>query len=397
MGAPEKQKEAAEKEKKAGDKAYDIEDYEAAAKHYGRGALIDGSDLSFFIKLAKAKFGMKMYKECAFYCDELITKAMEMSGNNKEELIKEAQLWKASALANLATCAKDCEPAITLLEQYCFSKNTNIKLEQTMNIREMFVEQELIDEEAAKPYQDEGRKLFKEGMYEEAEIMFTEATEKNPRDPKNFWGRAQCRFDQEKFSEVVEDADRCIELNPSFGKGYVYKALAQLRMEKYEDALLTIADGLDHDPGNPEIPGVIRGIAANFQIAKSNSDARADNSRKVEQLISQNHLLNKELQSALNLKCQLEEYNARYEELRPYFSCAISQDVMEYPVIAADGHTYEAEMIKEWFKRGNTKSPMTNLPLKHKKLIPNYKLRSAIQKWRQLQNKAPAYFSPLRF
>ncbi|KAJ1693737.1 hypothetical protein LUZ63_010435 [Rhynchospora breviuscula] len=72
------------------------------------------------------------------------------------------------------------------------------------------------------------------------------------------------------------------------------------------------------------------------------------------------------------------------EECIPsHFICPILQDVMQNPYIAADGFTYEADAIRQWLSGGHNTSPMTNLPLPHSNLIPNYVLRSAIQEWLQ--------------
>ena len=53
---------------------------------------------------------------------------------------------------------------------------------------------------------------------------------------------------------------------------------------------------------------------------------------------------------------------------------------MQDPYIAADGYTYERPIIEQWL-RGHDTSPMTNLKLDHKNVIPNYSVRSAIQEW----------------
>lgn len=57
------------------------------------------------------------------------------------------------------------------------------------------------------------------------------------------------------------------------------------------------------------------------------------------------------------------------------------QEVMEDPHVAADGYTYDRKAIETWFEK-NDKSPMTNLPLLNKSLIPNYTLLSAIMEWK---------------
>nr|ABK95716.1 unknown [Populus trichocarpa] len=68
-----------------------------------------------------------------------------------------------------------------------------------------------------------------------------------------------------------------------------------------------------------------------------------------------------------------------------YFICPIFQEVMRDPHVAADGYTYEAEALKGWLDSGHDTSPMTNLKLAHRDLIPNRALRSAIQEWLQQQ------------
>jgi hypothetical protein len=63
------------------------------------------------------------------------------------------------------------------------------------------------------------------------------------------------------------------------------------------------------------------------------------------------------------------------------------QDVMDDPVFAADGYTYEREAIAGWIAHHST-SPMTNLPLAHSGLTANLGLRSAIREWQDKQQGA---------
>ena len=65
------------------------------------------------------------------------------------------------------------------------------------------------------------------------------------------------------------------------------------------------------------------------------------------------------------------------------FLCPITQQMMENPVVVADGHSYEREFIDQWFKRGNRTSPLTNQPLDNFTLTPNLALKKAIIDFRQ--------------
>lgn len=54
---------------------------------------------------------------------------------------------------------------------------------------------------------------------------------------------------------------------------------------------------------------------------------------------------------------------------------------MDDPYVASDGYTYDRKAIETWLSM-NDKSPMTNLRLPNKNLIPNHSLRSAIEDWK---------------
>ena len=60
------------------------------------------------------------------------------------------------------------------------------------------------------------------------------------------------------------------------------------------------------------------------------------------------------------------------------FLCPISLEVMTKPVVAADGFSYEKKNIERWF-RTSKRSPMTNLRLKNRTVIPNIALRKLIE------------------
>jgi hypothetical protein len=65
------------------------------------------------------------------------------------------------------------------------------------------------------------------------------------------------------------------------------------------------------------------------------------------------------------------------------FLCPITREIMEDPVVAKDGHTYERESIEMWF-RNNSRSPKTNSEISTE-LVPNYALKSAIEAMSELR------------
>lgn len=62
------------------------------------------------------------------------------------------------------------------------------------------------------------------------------------------------------------------------------------------------------------------------------------------------------------------------------FLCPISLALMEDPVVAADGHSYERSYITRWLASKSV-SPKNNTPLASELLFCNYNLRAAITQW----------------
>lgn len=60
-----------------------------------------------------------------------------------------------------------------------------------------------------------------------------------------------------------------------------------------------------------------------------------------------------------------------------YMLCPITMEIMLEPVICCDGHTYEREEIERWLKK-SARSPLTNLLLANKDLIPNRAIKTCI-------------------
>lgn len=68
------------------------------------------------------------------------------------------------------------------------------------------------------------------------------------------------------------------------------------------------------------------------------------------------------------------------------FLCPISYELMEEPVMCADGHTYEQANIQQWFNErrgGHVLSPLTGAPLSNTNLTPNYALKKAIADYQE--------------
>ena len=85
--------------------------------------------------------------------------------------------------------------------------------------------------------------------------------------------------------------------------------------------------------------------------------------------------------------------DADTDELIPAnYTCPITHEAFDDPVVARDGHTYSRAAIEHWFRSRQT-SPMTNERLQTTELLQNHTLRKAIEEWR---GKQPLPIDPQR-
>ena len=69
---------------------------------------------------------------------------------------------------------------------------------------------------------------------------------------------------------------------------------------------------------------------------------------------------------------------------------------MRYPVVCADGHSYEREAITLWLATNDT-SPATNMVLPNKNLTPNHALRNMIEEQEQVVPMIGDYATPVDY
>ena len=75
-------------------------------------------------------------------------------------------------------------------------------------------------------FKDEGNELFKAGEYLKAAAAYTKAIKAEPKNHVFYSNRSQAFLKLSKCGKAVEDADKCIALEPTFVKGYHRKASA---------------------------------------------------------------------------------------------------------------------------------------------------------------------------
>uniref|UniRef100_A0A1D1YTQ5 Heat shock protein STI n=1 Tax=Anthurium amnicola TaxID=1678845 RepID=A0A1D1YTQ5_9ARAE len=259
----------AQKEKEAGNAAYKKKDFETAIQHYTKALEHDDEDISFLTNRAAVYMEMGKYEDCIKDCDKAVERGRELHSDFK--MIARALTRKGTALVKLAKCSKDYEAAIETFQKALTehrNPDTLKKLNDAERAKKDLEQQEYFDPKMADEEREKGNEFFKQQQYPEAVKHYTEALRRNPSDSRVYSNRAACYTKLGALPEGLKDAEKCIDLDPSFSKGYTRKGAIQFFMKEYDKALETYQEGLKHDPNNQELmDGVRRCIE---QINKTN-------------------------------------------------------------------------------------------------------------------------------
>lgn len=83
--------------------------------------------------------------------------------------------------------------------------------------------------------------------------LFTEAISINPNDHVFYSNRSGAYASLKKFDEALQDANKCVELNPKWAKGYQRKGFAEFYQGNYSSAVDTYKKGLEIEPTNASL------------------------------------------------------------------------------------------------------------------------------------------------
>jgi len=67
-----------------------------------------------------------------------------------------------------------------------------------------------------------------------------------------------------KYKEALDDANKCLQLDPSFGKGYGRKAAALAGLGQVEEAIDAYKQGLSKDPNNTQMSEALQILIASL-------------------------------------------------------------------------------------------------------------------------------------
>tara|TARA_B110001452_G_scaffold248150_2_gene234676 strand:- start:1352 stop:3019 length:1668 start_codon:yes stop_codon:yes gene_type:complete len=99
---------------------------------------------------------------------------------------------------------------------------------------------------------DGGNDEFKQGNFQQAAVLYTEALALDDAQHALYSNRAACFLKLGRYAQAREDAQKCIELAPDFAKGHFRLALALQAEEKYGEACASFDKVLKLDSSNKD-------------------------------------------------------------------------------------------------------------------------------------------------
>lgn len=266
--AAEEAKAAAMKEKEAGAAAYKALDFDTARAHFTKAWELYDRDVSFLTNRAAVHMEQGNLEDAMADCQEAVDRARKIMPVDFK-IIAKAMTRHGNALVKAGRLADAVD-----MYQHALTEHRNpesLKALQTTQKR-LKEEQEAayVDISKAEEAKEAGNVAFKGADYPTAIGHYTEALKRGPPEQweeayKVFSNRAACYTKLGALPEGEKDADKCIELNPEFVKGYSRKANIKFLMKEYEKALEVYEQGLTYAPDSAELKDGIRKCQAQIQ------------------------------------------------------------------------------------------------------------------------------------
>ena len=103
---------------------------------------------------------------------------------------------------------------------------------------------------SASEYKEKANALLKNKEYTKALEMYDMAIKLAPEDKVHWSNRSACYMNLEQGDKALEDAEKCIQIDPTWARGYQRKGQALIKLQKTQEAIDTFKQGLTHDPNN---------------------------------------------------------------------------------------------------------------------------------------------------
>jgi len=242
-------KDEADAHKEKGNAAYKSKQFEEAITHYNKAIEVLPDEMSYYNNLAAVKFEQKDYEACIETCK----KAIEVGRAVRADYKIVAKSY--ARIGNARKAQGKIDEAIRAYEDSLMEDRTNeiqTKLKAMQAAKKKAEVEAYVNPEKAEEVRLEGNELFKAGKFVEAIEKYSDAMKRNPNWHVPYSNRAACYQKLMEWQLALKDADKCVEMDPTFVKGWSRKAGIHFFLKEYHKAMDAYNMILKVEPDNAE-------------------------------------------------------------------------------------------------------------------------------------------------
>ncbi|GAA5858159.1 hypothetical protein JCM8547_005675 [Rhodosporidiobolus lusitaniae] len=232
--------------KQQGNTAYKNRDFDTAEKLYKQAWDAYPKDITYKNNLAAVYFEKGDYETAIKTCEDAIEAGRDLRADFK--LLAKAYARIGSSYLRLSP--PNYEEGIKNLHKSLTEHRTPdvlARLKEAEREKSKAEKRAYEDPAKADAAREEGNTAFKAGDFATAVSHYSESIKRNPRDARGYTNRAQAYTKLMALPEALKDAEKAIEVDPNFVKGYIRKSTVLLAMKEVDKALAAIELAAEKD------------------------------------------------------------------------------------------------------------------------------------------------------
>ncbi|WVR07290.1 hypothetical protein IAU60_004331 [Kwoniella sp. DSM 27419] len=237
-------KKEAEELKAKGNATYKARKFDEAIELYSKAWEVYPKDVTFLTNLSAVYFEKGEYEKCIETCEKAVEEGRDLRADYKVFAKAFGRIGSAySKLGDLANAIKFYSKSLTEHR----TPDILAKLKEAEKAKAKADKEAYINPELAETARAEGNTAFKAGDFAGAVKHYEEAIKRLPTDPRGYNNRAACYQKLLALPEALKDANTAIQMDPTFIKAYIRKALVQEAMKEFSSALETLQLATERD------------------------------------------------------------------------------------------------------------------------------------------------------
>ncbi|GAA5833454.1 hypothetical protein JCM11251_003499 [Rhodosporidiobolus azoricus] len=246
MSTPEDHqlKQQADTFKQQGNDLYKQRKFEDAEKAYKQAWETYPKDITYLNNLAAVYFEQGDYTKAIETCEKAVEEGRDLRADFK--LIAKAFGRIGTSYIRQSNYPEGIKYLQKSLTEHrtpdILAKLKEAEKEQAESERKKYINPELADQA-----REEGNKAFKSGDFALAVTHYTESIKRNPADARGYTNRAQAYTKLLALPEALRDAEKAIEVDPGFVKGYIRKSSVLFAMKEFDKAYTAIEQAAEKD------------------------------------------------------------------------------------------------------------------------------------------------------